>query len=127
MYTMIKKKDARIVDLGTKVIEKYTAPDRSVEINHMTIHGRHPETPGQFIYETGIHWMLFVIRGTGNVYLDDETYTVSEGDAIDILPNTRFAAEGHDFEYITVENPAWYPEQASIVDAQSNRIQSTNK
>ncbi len=113
---LIRKNQAKIIDKGDKVIKKYTAPDKQLEINHMTLNGRTPDKEGTFLCETKLHWMLFVTKGKGRVFRNDEVFDVEEGDCVDFPPGTRFAAEGRNFEYITVENPAWYPEQAKIVD-----------
>ncbi len=86
----------------------------------MILNGRTPEKGGTFLCETEIHFMVFVIKGNGKIYVNDEIYKVSEGDCVDVPPKTRFAAEGYGFEYITAESPAWYPEQASIVDKEGN-------
>jgi mannose-6-phosphate isomerase-like protein (cupin superfamily) len=113
--TLIKKSDARIVDLGTKVILKYTAPDKLLEVNRMTLSGRNPKNLDHFIFETKVHFMVYVVKGKGKIYCDDEVFLVEEEDVVDIPINTRFAAEGTDFEYLTIESPAWFPEQAFIV------------
>lgn len=110
----------KIINQGKKIIRKYTAPDKQLEINHMILNGRTSEKEGEFMSETKIHFMTFVIRGNGKMYVGDEIFEVGRGDCIDIPPGTRFAAKGYDFEYITVENPAWYPDQASIVDKDGN-------
>src|SRR4030042_6942691 len=113
---LIKKDKAKIVDQGMKVITKYTAPDKSLEINHMILNGRTPEKEGTFLCETKVHFMAFVIKGNGKMYVGDEVFEVSEGDCVDVPAGTKFAAEGHNFEYLTAETPAWYPEQSKIVE-----------
>lgn len=125
--TLIKKSDARIVDLGTKVIRKYTAIDKLLEVNRMTLSGRHPENKDHFIFETKVHFMLYVVKGKGKIYCDNDIFEVEEEDVIDIPVNTRFAAEGTDFEYLTIEAPAWFPEQAFIVDKNNKIIENTTK
>ncbi len=117
---LIKKNQAKIVDQGTKIIRKYTASDKQLEINHMILNGRTPEKKGTFLCETKLHFMVFVIKGKGKIFRGNEVFNVKEGDCIDVPPKTKFAAEGYDFEYITVESPAWYPEQAKIVDKDGN-------
>jgi len=117
---LIKKNQAKIVDQGTKIIRKYTAPDRQLEINHMVLNGRTPEKEGTFLCETKLHFMVFVVKGKGKIFRGDEVFDVEEGDCVDVLPNTKFAAQGYDFEYITAESPAWYPEQAKIVNKDGN-------
>jgi len=118
---LIKKEQAEIVDLGAKIIRKYTALDKQLEVNHMILNGRTPEKAGTFLCETKVHFMAFVIKGKGKIFLGEEIFEVGEGDCVDVPLGTKFAAEG-DFEYITAENPAWYPEQASIVDKNGNKV-----
>ena len=119
---LIKKSQAKIVDKGTKKIIKYTAPDKLLEINHMILNGRTPKKEGQFLCETKVYCMMFVIKGNGKMYVDNEVFEVSAGDCVDVPAGTKFAAEGYNFEYITAERPAWYPEQATIVDKDGNII-----
>lgn len=118
---LIRKQQAKIVDLGAKIIRKYTAPDKQLEINYMVLSGRTPEKAGTFLCETKGHFMALVIKGKGKVFLDKEIFDVGDGDCVDVPAGTKFAAEGN-FEYITAENPAWYPEQAQIVDRDGNKV-----
>lgn len=118
---LIKKEQAKIVDLGAKIIRKYTASDKRLEINHMILNGRTPEKEGTFLCETKVHFMVLVIKGKGKIFLGEEVFEASEGDCVDVPAGTKFAAEGN-FEYITAENPAWYSEQAQIVDKRGNRV-----
>ena len=120
---LIKKDQAKIVNKGVKKIRKYTAPDKSLEVNYMILNGRTPDKDGQFLCETKSHFMAFVIKGKGRMYVGNEVFEVSEGDCVDVPAGTKFAAEGNNFEYITAESPAWYPEQATIVDEDGNIIE----
>jgi mannose-6-phosphate isomerase-like protein (cupin superfamily) len=124
---LIKKSAAKIIDLHTKIIRKYTALDKSLEFNHMTLSGRNPENPEHYIFETKVHFMVFILKGKGKVYCDDQVFYVETGDVVDVPVNTKFAAEGDDFEYLTTETPAWFPEQAFIVDENKNIIVNSKK
>jgi mannose-6-phosphate isomerase-like protein (cupin superfamily) len=118
---LIKKNQAEIVDLGAKIIRKYTAFDKQLEVNHMVLNGRTPEESGAFLRETKVHFMAYVTKGNGKIFMEEEIFEVGVGDCVDVPPGTKFAAEGN-FEYITAENPAWYPEQAQIVDKNGNKV-----
>jgi len=126
-FKIIKKSQAKIVDLGTKIIRKYASSDRKLEINHMKITGRHPENPDHFIFETKCHFMVYIISGEGYVYCDDKKFKVGAGDVIDVPVSTRYAVEGDNLEYLTCEHPAWFAEQASIVDSKGIMIEDTKK
>ena len=120
---IIKKDQAKIIDKGTKIIRNYTASDRQLEINHMILNGRTPEKEGTFLCETKVHFMVFIIKGRGKILCGNEIFDVEEGDCVDVPAGTKFAAEGYNFEYITAESPAWYPEQAKIVDKDGNVLE----
>lgn len=120
----LPKQGTKFVDLGNKTIRKFT-PNEDMEVNHMVISGRHPEHRDHYIYETGVAFMVYILKGTGIIYENDDKYEANTGDVFYIPTNTRFAAEGQDFEYLTFEHPAWFPEQASIVDSKNKLIEDT--
>jgi len=88
----------------------------------MILNGRTPEKEGQFLCETKVHCMMFVTNGNGKMWVDDKIFGISEEDCVDVPAGTKFAAEGYNFEYMTAESPAWYPEQATIVDKDGNIV-----
>jgi mannose-6-phosphate isomerase-like protein (cupin superfamily) len=118
---LIRKDSAKIVDLSSKVIRKYAAPDKQLEINYMTLNGRTPEKEGTYLCETKVHFMVLVVKGNGKIYCGGSVFEVEEGDSVDVPAGTLFAAEGN-FEYITAESPAWYKEQAKIVDGEGKEV-----
>ncbi len=75
---LIKKSQSNLVDLGTKKIYKYTAPDNNLEINRMEMDGRNPENPNHYILETGVHFMVYVTKGEGKIYCNDQVFEVTE-------------------------------------------------
>ena len=125
--TLIKKDQSKLVDLGTKKIYKYTAPDNKLEINRMEMFGRNPENPEHFILETAVHFMIYVTSGTGRIYCDDEIFEVQVADVVDVPQSVMFAAESTstDFTYLVCETPAWFPEQASIVTKDGELVEQT--
>jgi mannose-6-phosphate isomerase-like protein (cupin superfamily) len=111
---------------ANKTIKRYPSASRVTEINLMTVNGRSPIAVDQFIYNSLVHFMVYVTKGTGTFYVDDAVLDASEGDVLDVPPKTRFAVRGDGLEYVTVENPAFFPEQAYIVDA-AGRVVSGNQ
>lgn len=103
------------MDLGTKIIRKYTASDKQLEINHMILNGRTPEKERTFLCETKVHFMVYVIKGNGKMFCGEDIFEVSESDSVDVPAGTKFAAEGN-FEYITAESPAWYQAQHKEIE-----------
>ena len=107
--------DIRIVDLKTKIIYKYPTPTKKLEVNYMKVNGRHPEEKNKFIIEHKCQFVVYVTKGKGKIYAGNEIFEVKEGDVVFVPTNNRFAVEGK-LEYVTFENPAWYPEQAEVVE-----------
>ena len=99
-----------------KTIRKYPSPSKVMEYNIMKVNGRSPMDEGLFIYNNLVHFMIYVKSGNGKFFVGDEVISVRAGDMLDVPPKTRFAAHGDNLEYVTVENPAWYPEQFYIVN-----------
>lgn len=106
-----------IVIDANKSIKRYPSASRVMEMNLMTLNGRSPMNPDHFILNTVVHFMIYVTKGEGIFYVDDAIIHASVGDVLDVPPKTRFAASGKGFEYVTVENPAFFLEQSYIVDS----------
>jgi mannose-6-phosphate isomerase-like protein (cupin superfamily) len=58
--------------------------------------------------------VIYITKGSGIIYAGDEKYEVSVGDVVFVPTENKFAAEG-DMEYVTVDTPAFYPEQSEEV------------
>ncbi|MCX6783912.1 MAG: hypothetical protein NT141_02490 [candidate division WWE3 bacterium] len=102
------------IDLGTKVIYKYPTPTNDFDIAKMVIKGRSPEESSKFLLEHVCQFVMLVTRGSGKVFTEAEVFEVTVDDVIFIPTECIFAVEG-DFEYITVDLPAFYPEQSEEV------------
>jgi mannose-6-phosphate isomerase-like protein (cupin superfamily) len=108
-------KDTKKVDLKTKVIYKYPSLSRLLELNYMVVNGRHPENKNEYILEHDCQFIIYATKGSGKIYAGKKTFDVKIGDAVYAPIENKFAAEGKNFEYITVETLAWYLEQAEVV------------
>lgn len=109
------KSDTKKIDLGTKIIYKYPAPNNLMDIGIMSVNGRHPEGQKKFILEHDCSFVIYVTKGSGIVYAGDEKFEVVVGDVVFIPKENKFAVEGK-FEYVTVDNPAFYPEQSDEIE-----------
>lgn len=107
--------DTKKVDLKTKVIYKYPSLSRLLELNYMVVSGRHPKNENEYIIEHDCQFIIYVTKGNGKIRAGGEIFDVKIGDAVYVPAENKFAAERKDFEYITVETPAWYSEQAEVV------------
>ena len=100
-----------------KTILRYPSRNRAMEINVMKVDGgRSPLNPDRYIYNTLVHFMIYVTKGHGTFYVDDASYEVGPGDVLDVPPKTRFAVSGENLEYVTIESPSFFLEQSHIVD-----------
>lgn len=108
---------------ANKTIHRYPSANHAIEMNVMRVNGRSPMNPDHFIYNTVVHFMVYVTRGTGLFFVDNDTLEASVGDVLDVPPKTRFAAYGEGLEYVTIENPSFFREQGYVVN-RSNEIVS---
>lgn len=108
-------KETDKIDLGTKVIYKYSTPTKEMDIGRMVVKGRHPKKKNQFILEHDCQFVVYVIKGKGKIFAGDDTFSVRVGDVVFVPKENKFAVEG-DLEYITVDVPAFYPEQHEEIE-----------
>ena len=112
----ILAKEAKKIELGpTKTIYKYELPTKLFDISKMVVKGRHPEDSRKVILEKDCNFAMYVTRGEGKYLVNGEEINVVEGDVIFVPTGSTFACEG-DFEYITVDVPAYYPEQSEEIE-----------
>jgi mannose-6-phosphate isomerase-like protein (cupin superfamily) len=107
--------DTNKIDLGTKVIFKYPSPTKIFDVGRMVVDGRNPEGKNKYILESDCGFVLYVIKGEGKIYAGDEIFDVEINDVVFVPKGNKFAAEGK-MEYVTVDVPAYYPEQSTDVE-----------
>lgn len=107
----ISKKESKLVNLGTKKIYKFILPTKLYGIAKMVVHGRHPENPQKVVMEKDCSFVMYVVKGSGKYFINEEEFNVKADDVVYVPSGSTFACEG-DFEYITVDVPAYYPEQS---------------
>ena len=113
-------KNAKKVDLKTKIIYKYPSLSKLLELNYMVVNGRHPENKDEYVVEHDCQFIVYVTKGSGKIYAGDEIFNVETGDVVHVPAENKFAAEGKIFEYVTIDTPAWYTEQAEIISTKNN-------
>jgi len=111
----ISAKDSKKIVLGTKTIYKYILPTKLFDIARMVVKGRHPVDPKKVILEKDCDFAMYVTKGEGKYFVNGEEIKVVEGDVVFVPAGSTFACEGN-FEYITVDVPAYYPEQSEEVE-----------
>jgi mannose-6-phosphate isomerase-like protein (cupin superfamily) len=107
--------EATLIDLGpTKKIHKYPSPMRQLDIARMVVDGRHPVGKDRFVLEHSCSFVMHVTKGRGKFYVGDEVFEVKPGDVVFVPTDHKFAVEGK-LEYITIDSPAYYPEQTQEI------------
>ncbi|HCM37025.1 MAG: hypothetical protein UV61_C0003G0096 [Candidatus Gottesmanbacteria bacterium GW2011_GWB1_43_11] len=106
--------ETRKVDLGSKVIYEYPTFSKSLSIAKMVVKGRHPKNPETFILEHVCQFVIYILSGSGKIYVGEGCFDMAVGDAVFVPKEHTFAVEGS-LEYITVDNPAFFPEQSEEV------------
>lgn len=102
------------IDLGTKIIYKYPTPTKSLDIGRMVIKGRHPQDNKTYLIEHACNFVIYITKGGGTIYAGEEKFQVGVDDVVFVPTDNKFAVEG-DMEYITVDNPSFYPEQSEEI------------
>lgn len=105
---------AKKIDLGEKIIYKYLTPTKQFDIAKMVVKGRHPKDKQKFILEHKCQFVIYITRGKGKIYAGNEIFKTTIGDVVFVPTENKFAVEG-DIEYITVDVPAFFPEQSEEI------------
>lgn len=111
----ISKKQIEKIDLGSKVIHEYPLKTRLMSVAYMVVKGRHPKGKNKFLLEYDCAFIMYLTKGKGKVYAGEEVFDVKVGDVVFVPVENRFAVEG-DMEYVTVDTPAFYPEQSEEIE-----------
>lgn len=115
----LSRSQAQKIDLGTKTIFSYPLNLKNLSVAYMVVKGRHPKEKNKYLLETACQFVIFVTKGNGTIYAGTEKYEVKIADVIYVPANTKFAVEG-DLEYVTVDNPGFYPEQSTEIESTLN-------
>lgn len=102
--------DADNIDLGTKIIHKYPTPTKNYDVARMEVTGRFPKGRG-FILNNICDFFIYVLVGTGKIYAGDEVFDVEPRDVVFVPAKNKYAVDGR-FEYVTIDVPEWYEDQA---------------
>lgn len=72
------------------------------------------KTKKSYILEHECSFVIYVIEGTGKVFVEDNLLKVKAGDCVLVPKENKFAVEGK-LEYVTVDTPAFYVEQSEEI------------
>ena len=72
------------------------------------VHGRYPESG--VAVNTQVKELVYVMQGSGELWMNDEATAFEQGDALLVEPGERYYFQG-DFTLAIACNPAFTPEQ----------------
>ena len=107
-------KETNLIDLGTKKIYQYPFKAKLISVAKMSVKGRNPQGRNNFFLEHKCNFIIYIIKGTGKIYAGKETFKVGVGDCVYVPLENKFAVEGK-LEYVTVDTPAFFPEQSEEI------------
>ncbi len=107
-------KQAAVISFGTKIIYKYPTSTKKMDLGVMVVNGRHPQGKNIFLYERECDFVIYVLRGSGKIFAGSEIFEVSKKDVVFVPRKNKFAVEGK-LEYVTVNCPAFFPEQSKEI------------
>ncbi|HSX28506.1 MAG TPA: AraC family ligand binding domain-containing protein [Candidatus Saccharimonadales bacterium] len=87
---------------------EYPSDDKDINGAVITLNGRYPEK-GYAMNEV-CKELVYVVEGTGQLTVGDETQTLQQGDLALLLPGEKYFFEGELTMFMPC-SPAWYPEQ----------------
>ncbi len=92
---------------------EYPLGDPAINIAHITIDGRYPETGTAT--NTKCKEICYVINGEGSVVIEGNKFPLRQGDAVLIEPSERYYWEGV-LTLLVPCTPAWSQEQHIMTD-----------
>lgn len=105
--------DTRRIDLGSKQILKYPSQTTDFDIGHMSVNGRFP-AGDQFEKNKICDFVIYVLEGSGKVYAGEDIFEVEPADVVFVPKQNKYAMEGK-FKYLTIDFPAYDPDQSERV------------
>lgn len=110
---IIRKSQAVAVDNNSSKVLEYDFGDADIDIAYIRVEGRYPIT-GRVTNEISKE-SCYIVEGSGTIYVEEEPFSFSAGDALLIQPGERFYWEGN-MTMVVPSTPAWKPEQHRQVD-----------
>lgn len=110
----VSGKQIEKIDLGTKIIFQYPLKTKLMSVAYMVVNGRSPKGKNNFFLEHDCSFIIFLTKGSGEVYAGEEVFEVETHDMVLVPSGCKFAMEG-EMEYVTVDVPAFYPEQSKEI------------
>jgi mannose-6-phosphate isomerase class I len=111
----LSKSNLDKVERETATIINFPFSTKQLSVTNIIVSGRHPADNQKWYIEHKLTLICYVIKGSGTFTVDKQIYEVSEGDAVQILPDQKYFIDGN-LEYLVACSPAYYREQHEQVE-----------
>ncbi|OGZ19052.1 MAG: hypothetical protein A2175_02505 [Candidatus Nealsonbacteria bacterium RBG_13_42_11] len=109
------KKQAVIVKPNPNtIVYSYPSDVESLSIAHIKVNGRHPDKKNQYFIEKVCDVLIYIIKGSCKVTINDKVFELRPGDTITIGKNKKYSLEGKT-EYLAATSPTYFSEQNLII------------
>lgn len=112
---VIKKQEATPIQANIQsTIWDYPLPSEDTGLTYQILHGRLPEKGwyrNKVCYE-----LLFIIKGTARLNIDEIEYEAMEGDVVVLKPGQKHYGNYSQVSLITITSPNWYEEQCELIN-----------
>jgi mannose-6-phosphate isomerase-like protein (cupin superfamily) len=110
------KKDSalKIEEHGISTFYEYPIDFTKMSVGVSEINGEYPQHG--FDIDTEVEAVWYVLSGTGEVIIEDERFTLNEGDMIKVPQNNKFKIIGNTLKLVVISSPPWTAEQHKHVE-----------
>ena len=105
--------DFENVDENTKVAGLFSIDDANFDAVVSKVEGYHPAGDGEKVYNDESDRAYYVLKGSGKIYVAEETYDVEEGDLVYVPVNSGHAVEG-ELKLLVITSPPFKPENEEV-------------
>jgi len=107
---LIKKNQTENIKISENMIIKdYNLNTKNIGIAVVEINERYPKEG--FTLNKECQEIYYVIKGTGEIFIDNKTFKLEEGDVFLIDKNKKYYLIGNNLKIICPTIPAWTEEQ----------------
>ncbi len=111
---LIKKDQAKTIKISENMsITEYDMNTKDIGITVAKINGRYPEEG--FALNKECQEIYYVLRGTGEVFIDNQSFKIEEGDTILINKNKKYYLIGNSLKIVCPTVPAWTEKQHETI------------
>ena len=104
---------------GTQLRELFHPDKQSIELGYSLAHATVPVGQTSIPHSLKTSEVYYILSGSGEMHIDDETQALAPGDAVYIPPNARQFIRNSGTEplvFICIVDPAWRKEDETVYE-----------